>query len=234
MLLLWLAGASGWGLFLLRISKLWERETPGALQWATAAALGLGMESLAVLGLGLAGWLNGLCAWALIVCGVGFGGLAVKWRQRQSGEGTLERWLKEPAGWEWLWLMAAPFMMIGLASAMAPPGMLWNPGEPHGYDVVEYHLQVPREWYEAGWIIPLHHNVFSYSPFNVEMHYLLAMHLRNGPWAGMYLAQLMHVAFMALTVLAVYGFAARRAPLMLDGSPAPTSQSGLPIPLRPQ
>ena len=33
---------------------------------------------------------------------------------------------------------------------------------------------------------------FSYFPFGVEMHYLLAMHLAGGPWRGMYLAQLMH------------------------------------------
>ena len=44
-------------------------------------------------------------------------------------------------------------------------------------------------------------------PFNVEMHYLLAMHLRGGPWAGMYLAQLMHLSYVVLAVLAVYAFA---------------------------
>jgi hypothetical protein len=91
-------------------------------------------------------------------------------------------------------------MTIG---AMLPPYTLWTPQEPHGYDVVEYHLQVPREWYEAGRIFPLHHNVFSFLPFNVEMHYLLAMHLRGGPWAGMYLAQFMHGAFVILSVIAV-------------------------------
>ena len=81
------------------------------------------------------------------------------------------------------------------------------PGDPSFYDVVEYHLQVPREWFEAGRIVPLPHNVFSFFPMNVEMHYLLAMHLSGGPWAGMYLAQLMHCAFIALFVAAVYAFA---------------------------
>jgi MFS family permease len=58
--------------------------------------------------------------------------------------------------------------------------------------------------------VALHHNVFSYFPFNVEMHYLLAMHLHGGPsapWAGMYLAQLMHATMCALAVVAVYGLA---------------------------
>ena len=83
-------------------------------------------------------------------------------------------------------------------------GILWR-SEPNGYDVVEYHLQAPREWYDAGRIVPLRHNVYSFMPFNVEMHYLAAMHLRGGPWAGMYLAQNLHLAFVILSVLAIYG-----------------------------
>jgi hypothetical protein len=93
---------------------------------------------------------------------------------------------------------------------MLPPGLLWR-DEPNGYDVTEYHLQVPREWFEAGRIVPLHHNVFSFFPFNVEMQYLLAMHLRGGPWNGMYLAQLMHVSFIVLTVLAIYALLVERS-----------------------
>jgi len=58
-----------------------------------------------------------------------------------------------------------------------------------------------------GRIVPLEHNVFSYFPCNVEMHYLLAMHLRGGPWAGMYLAQLMHAAMVGVTLIAIYGAA---------------------------
>src|SRR5947209_2014296 len=105
----------------------------------------------------------------------------------------------------WLWLLAAPVTVIVLVGSMIYPGILCH-DEPNGYDVVEYHLQIPREWFELGRIVPLHHNVFSYFPFNVEMHYLLAMHLRGGPWAGMYLAQLMHATFIALTIFAIYGF----------------------------
>src|SRR5205823_9322486 len=113
-------------------------------------------------------------------------------------------------GTTWLWLLVVPFFAIAVVGALMPPGVLWK-DEPHYYDVIEYHLQVPREWYEAGRIVPLHHNVFSFFPFNVEMHYLLAMHLRGGPWAGMYLAQFMHGAFIFLTVLAVYALARWKA-----------------------
>ena len=43
------------------------------------------------------------------------------------------------------------------------------------------------------------------------MHYLLAMHLEGGPYQGMYLCQLMHLALMALVVLAAWAFARRIA-----------------------
>src|SRR5262249_54024495 len=119
--------------------------------------------------------------------------------------------LKQPAQWHWLWLGLMPVLGIVLACAMLPPGMLWR-DEPNGYDVTEYHLQVPREGFEAGRITGLHHNVFSYMPFNVEMHYLLAMELRGGPWSGMYLAQLMHVMFFVLTVVAIYALLAEKHP----------------------
>ncbi|HTL30410.1 MAG TPA: glycosyltransferase family 39 protein, partial [Tepidisphaeraceae bacterium] len=104
----------------------------------------------------------------------------------------------------WLLLLLAPLLGIALTGALVPPGLLWG-DEPNGYDVVEYHLQVPREWCEAGRITPLQHNAFSYFPFNVEMQYLLAMEIQGGPWKGMYLAQLMHVAMVALGIGAVYG-----------------------------
>ena len=129
-------------------------------------------------------------------------------RTRWRGE-IERRWLAGRARWGWLLLLGVPFVSVMTVGAMLPPYLLWTPDEPHGYDVVEYHLQVPREWYEAGRIIPLHHNVFSFFPFNVEMHYLLAMHLRGGPWAGMYLATLMHGAMILLSVLAACGFARR-------------------------
>ena len=126
--------------------------------------------------------------------------------RRRGAEASFASYLNEPIEWtSWLWLIVVPFLAIAVLAAFMPPGMLWG-DEPNGYDVVEYHLQIPREWYEAGRIVALHHNVFSYFPFNVEMHYLLAMHLRGGPWAGMYLAQLMHVAMMVLAVVALGEF----------------------------
>jgi hypothetical protein len=174
------------------------------LRIASAVALGLGVISLLMLGLGLAGWLNRLTAWAIVL--LGLVALCVRVFLHfdvKTIETRLSNWLRADAGHAWLWLPAIVTLALACAAAMALPGLLWNMfGDPLGYDVVEYHLQVPREWYEAGRIVPLRHNAFSFFPFNVEMHYLLAMHLRGGPWAGMYLAQLMHVGFVATTLRA--------------------------------
>lgn len=182
------------------------------LRIVTATALGLGAFSLGTLGLGLAGALNTVTAYAMLAAGLAGGAITlVRARRAMTMAGgpdhPVHDWLRAPAGWHWLWLIVVPTLTLAVVAAMVPPGLLWNPEDPHGYDVVEYHLQIPREWYEAGRIVPLEHNVFSFFPFNVEMHYLLAMHLRGGPWAGMYLAQLMHAAFVALSVAAVFAVA---------------------------
>lgn len=207
-LLLWLFAAAGLGAWVLALFRSDEpNDRTWALRFSTVAALGLGLISLLTLTLGLLGWLNQWSAIALLALG-GIGGLARLIRTRWCGESE-RHWMNEPARWSWLLLLGVPFVSIMTTGSMLPPYLLWTPDEPHGYDVVEYHLQVPREWYEAGRILPLHHNVFSFFPFNVEMHYLLAMHLRGGPWAGMYLATLMHGAMILLSVLAACGFALR-------------------------
>ena len=202
--MLWVTSAFGIGSLLL--SVLWPRghEHSSILRAVTATAFGLGTISLVTLGLGLAGWLNRTSAIAMVSIGVIATVMPlVAWRD--AGK-AVQAWLPSPAQWSWLWLLTVPFASLMTVAALVPPGLLWK-GEPAGYDVVEYHLQVPREWYEIGRIVPLHHNVYSFFPFNVEMHYLLAMHLRGGPWAGMYLAQFMHGTYIMLSVIAVYAIA---------------------------
>ncbi|MBC8109400.1 MAG: glycosyltransferase family 39 protein [Anaerolineae bacterium] len=200
--LVWLAAAVGWGAVVQRLAKY--QIGINLLDFVNSAALGIGLLSLIVLGLGLGGWLNRITAWALV--GIGIAPLLVTLGKRAFDWPSAKEWFAEPSPWSWLWIFAMPVLGIALVAAFVPPGILWG-DEPHGYDVVEYHLQVPREWYEANRIVPLEHNVFSYMPMNVELHYLLAMHLRGGPWNGMYLAQLMHLSLTALSVLAVLALA---------------------------
>jgi hypothetical protein len=198
----WIFSAGLLGSVVLRVAGIGS----DPLKAVTAAALGLGLYSLAALGLGLAGLLNQFTTIAMPLLSAALW-LAGFYRDHgnaslQPQVQSLERWLRAPAGWAWLWLAAMPLLGMMLVAAMVPPGVLW-PGDPHPYDVVEYHLQVPRQWYELGHIVPLQHNVFSFFPFNAEMQFLLAMHLRGGPWAGMFLSQFLAAGYAVLMVVAV-------------------------------
>ena len=74
-----------------------------------------------------------------------------------------------------LLLLVVPLVVM-LFGACLPPGLLW-PGEANGYDVLEYHLQGPREYYQAGRIMFLPHNVYTSFPQQMELLYLLLMYL---------------------------------------------------------
>ena len=204
--LLWVLAATMAGSALLRIA--WRGDDSNlSLRIVTSAALGLGLFSLLALGLGLIGALNRGTALAMpIVSAAVWLATFLRRESLRSITQKSEQWLREPAAWGWWWLAAMPILGMALVAATLPPGMLW-PDDPNPYDVLEYHLQGPREWYEAGRILPLPHNVYTYFPFNVEMQYLLAMHVRGGPWAGMYLAHLLTLAYVVLSIAAVHALA---------------------------
>ncbi len=199
LLLAWLAAGHGFGSFLFPRRE----EKRSALINVTAVAAGLGGMSLLVMGLALLGWLNQPVAILLIA----LGDAAFLWplirRRAQVPFRLRALWLRMP-GVHFAWLAIVPLAAVTFTAAMLPAGFLWGAEEPNAYDVLEYHLQVPREWFEAGRMLPLTHNVFSFMPFNVEMHYLFAMHLMGGPWVAQFLCQMMHLAFIGLTVAAVY------------------------------
>jgi len=76
------------------------------------------------------------------------------------------------------WWTIVPGFCVGimLAAACSPPGWLWD-SEFGGYDALSYHLQLPREWLEAGRLAPLSHNVYSYLPGYLEGAYLALLSL---------------------------------------------------------
>src|ERR1051325_9870967 len=172
---LWIASAALLGLSIL---KLFPLAMPKSLRFATAAALGLGIYSLAALGLGLAGLLHRHTALALPIISVAaFFVTHMSLFSDFSFPGMIRRcenWLNgKAASW---WALLAPVSVLAVAAVAAslPPIAMWlQSGYPHPYDVLEYHLQVPREWQETGQITALHHNVYCFFPANVEMQYLL-------------------------------------------------------------
>jgi hypothetical protein len=201
--LLWLLAAGGIGWLAWRGMRMEEKS---GLAFVSCVGLGLGIISLAVLGLGLLGWFDQFSAIAIVAAGdvIGIWRLYAHGKNRDGGQ-----WFKGKVSWGLLWLAGAAVGGVVMLAACFPAGTLWG-DEPNGYDVVEYHLQVPREWHELGRMVALRDNVFSYFPFNVEMHYWLAMELHGGwwgPWAGMYLAQMMHVGMCAAAAWAVFSLA---------------------------
>jgi hypothetical protein len=191
------ASAGGYGYLI--VGKLAPEKTPLALRLVTACVLGLWMFSTALLAVGTAfrGAITGWVWWPVVAVGL----LLAGWQGR-----------KRMGGWELpdrvdgralVWVLIAIVVGIALAGATKAPG--WVGGFPDEYDVQEYHLQVPREHYEAGQIRELPHNGYSYYPLGVETLFLLAMALRGGAYEGMYLAKLLHGAFGVLAVAAVFG-----------------------------
>lgn len=199
----WVAAAAGVGHWIVRRAT---QGTHPALRFATSAAMGLGIQSLLLLALGLAGWLNRAGAWIIFFAGLALGMAALvpwllRWKRSPSDP-------PPPSGHRWLWLVAGVGLGFALVGGATVPGILWrDAGDPHPYDALSYHLQVPREWYEAGRITSLQHNVFSHFPMGVEMHFLAGMHLMGGPWKGMYFAQFFNAAMAVVMVAGVYGAA---------------------------
>ncbi len=147
------------------------------LRWhlILGAALGLGVTSLLVLCLGLAGFLHRPLWLAILIaqatCGI------VRLRQLLGAGVAImasDTIKTSPTRLSWLWLLTAPLLTLSLIAASNAPGILWEE-EGFGYDVLEYHLQVPKEAFTAGSIEYLPHNVYANFPSNVEMLYLLAM-----------------------------------------------------------
>ena len=208
----WVGGATALGDVVLRGCRV---RAAGPLRVATAGGLGLGIFSLVGLGVGLLGGLNRAVALALPIVGYALlaadlfrRGVVQRWdRDRLVG------WLRAPPGAMWVWSIPAVSLTITVVAATIWPGVLWrDAGDPHPYDVTSYHLEVPREWYEAGRIVPLSHNMFSYFPMNAEAQSLLLMHAAGGPrgpWTAMYAAQFVSVGYTFLMLLAVAGAVGR-------------------------
>ena len=210
-----LAGA-GWGAWLTVALGFGQRSA--AQQFCLAAGLGLGVLSTIALALGAAGLLNRTVCCALIGCGGILGVLRVYLAQSRTERPSGTNVPSTPAGNVALrCLVLLPLcipLAVALFGATLPPGWLWS-GEARGYDALEYHLEAPREYYEAGRIHFLPHNVYASFPQQAETLNLLLMHLSGSPLGGAIPAQLLHLAFGVLTVLALAAWAAPGWPRIL-------------------
>lgn len=186
------------------IARRLAADAPISLQIATGGGIGLGVLSTLVLLLGLAGWLSTATAIALpLVMGI-VGAVCIALWNRRATVVSPDVDLPGAGLAKWLWLLPAVALGMAIVAATMPAGSLWG-SEPNAYDVVSYHLQVPREWYEAGRIVQLDHNVFSRFPLANEMLFLLAMHQRGGGVDAAIQSHFTNVAISCLAALATFG-----------------------------
>lgn len=103
------------------------------------------------------------------------------------------------AGFHWPWLLTLPFVGLILVLAILPPT---------DFDVREYHLQVPKEWYQSGRIGFLPHNVYGNMPLGAEMQALCAMGWtlwsdKDRWWYGALVGKVVMALFAPLTAILV-------------------------------
>ena len=89
-----------------------------------------------------------------------------------------------------------------LAASMVPAGFLWST-EFGGYDALSYHLQVPREWAQAGAFRPLAHAAYSGLPNFVEGAFAHLMTLCADPRDAALSCQLLHASLAAIAAWSV-------------------------------
>lgn len=112
--------------------------------------------------------------------------------------------------WSWsersLAIVISLFVVCTLWASILPP---------HDFDVREYHLQVPKEWYRSGQISFLPHNVYGNMPLLAEAPTILAMNLWRSDldwWYGALTGKLLMAFASTLAAGSVY-FIARRLSL---------------------
>ena len=190
---LWILAASGYGVWCLR----WIPEE-------LSVGVGRGTRLLATIGLGSPvqlwithvlgslGLLDATTAWIVTIGGVVLLAQGIRTSSRRLEIGPGDGWLP-PLSWT-----AAPALVVLLVAACAAPGWLWQT-EFGGYDVMAYHLQLPKEWFEQGRITTSTWNVYSAMPNLFETGFLHLMHLNGGTLVSTIPAQLLHATFAFLT-----------------------------------
>ena len=186
------------GLGILRWFRL------GAITWhcqiVMAAGLGLGWLSLLTLACGLAGWIG--VGHRYVLPGIFLGTGAIGWLFRAPFHRAEQATIEQPWA-RWMILSTAPMAAIIVLSATLPPGVAWEE-EGHGYDVLEYHLQAPKEYFDAGKIEYLPHNVYASFPSNAEMIFLFGNQLMGETIWAWPIAKCINALLIMMIGLAAY------------------------------
>jgi len=175
-----------------------------------AMGAGLNLLSLYALAVGLSGLLHERWVFAapLVVLALANGWLA--YRQRGAAPPQPLPMLRVPTDasgnnprWYWLLAAAAPFAVIIAIGGMLPP---------FAYDVREYHLQAPKEWFQNSRIDFLPHNIYANMPLGAELNSVWAMSLVGGDdgwWWGALAGKMAMGCYSLITAAALVALGRR-------------------------
>ncbi|WP_437187179.1 ArnT family glycosyltransferase [Planctomicrobium sp. SH668] len=189
-------GSLAFGRLILRGLKL-NNSFDRTEELAIAGGIGFAATSLFALGTGLAGWLSQpfyLLTFIALIAGE----IWLTLRSRRQKQQTFIHTWPEPAP-KWLVricvLVGIPFLGAMLLGSMLPPT---------DFDVKEYHLGGPKEYFQAGKVHFLAHDVYTSFPFLTEMLSLTGMVIRGDWQRGAYAGQAVLMFFAPLTTLGVF------------------------------
>ncbi|MCA9028017.1 MAG: hypothetical protein KDA86_22595 [Planctomycetaceae bacterium] len=194
-----LAGAWGLGHLLLRATGVRSHVDAVELN-VFAFGLGLSGLSLLTLGFGVVGLLSRWLLGGVIVASLA-GELWLRVLQKRETSSTPEQEQVERKPREIselavvILLCVLPFLVAMLLGAMLPST---------DFDVKEYHLEGPKEYFQQGRVTFLPHNVYTSFPFLTEMLSLLAMVLRDDWYRGAMAGKAVLMAFAPLTSLGLF------------------------------
>ena len=165
--------------------------------------IGLGILSTVTLSCGLAGTLNrtSICIPSFISLAVsGF----IRWKSGRvetcQGLPPIPVRPSSRVIVSFATLVIAPFIVYLLLGTVSPPS---------DFDVREYHLQGPKEWFQQGQITILTHNVYTSFPFLSEMLSLTGMVFAADWWHGALVGKIVLSCFQLLSTLTVFSIARR-------------------------
>lgn len=167
-----------------------------------ALALGLSGLSLLTLGLGWFGYLSRIVFCVLLggfVLGEGLFRL-LQIKRSKPADPEAESGSAEILRLNYWLILIAPFLLCMLLGALLPST---------DFDVKEYHIQGPKEYFQAGRVSFLPHNVYTSFPFGTEMLTLLSMVLLDDWYWGAVAGKVVLMAFGPLTALGIYAAGCR-------------------------
>lgn len=176
-------------------------------------ATGLAILSLSMLLAGLAGWIAPAALAVPLAISLPLNVLPGRGSDAGSPKGT-----QLPLQTEFSAMPAAADFrsvrwirpLVLLVTVPAGLCLLWGAMTPQtDFDVREYHLQGPKEWFQQGRIVCLRHNVYTSFPFSSEMLCLAGMALAGDWRSGALTGQLVLAVFQLLSAASVFAIARR-------------------------